>query len=151
MLKGEAVWAWLSRIHTGQPLDAIRHSHRIEYTRAKTRGSRETTRPWAEMKHRLRRRLCRPFSSIPIPRPNQISVFQTPQKTTIDDDEKFISILNDIVRGKESWKSAFTNPSISAHLKPHHVEKVLISNLHDSRGTARMETQQGPLSCLLRW
>ncbi|GAB2286656.1 hypothetical protein Dimus_021052 [Dionaea muscipula] len=40
-----------------------------------------------------------------------------------DCDETFISYLNQIVRGKGSWKLYLNNPSISQKLKAHHVEK----------------------------
>ncbi|PKI36414.1 hypothetical protein CRG98_043196 [Punica granatum] len=50
-----------------------------------------------------------------------------------ESDAQFVSLLRNIVRGKHSWSSAFNNPFITASLRPHHVEKVLVETLEDSR------------------
>ncbi|KAJ6777835.1 PPR CONTAINING PLANT-LIKE PROTEIN [Salix koriyanagi] len=50
-----------------------------------------------------------------------------------DKDSQFIVTLKNIVRGKQSWIIAFNDPFISNKLKPHHVEKVLLLTLDDSR------------------
>ncbi|KAJ7012557.1 hypothetical protein NC653_002571 [Populus alba x Populus x berolinensis] len=75
---------------------------------------------------------------------NPIPIFQTKPKhlyctSAIQDndvkDSQFIATLRNIVRGKESWKIAFNDPFISTKLKPHHVEKVLLLTLDDTRIT----------------
>ncbi|XLR13728.1 hypothetical protein S83_041666 [Arachis hypogaea] len=48
-------------------------------------------------------------------------------------DTRFVSLLSDIVRGNQSWKLAFNDPSISSTLRPHHVEQLLIRTLDDSK------------------
>ncbi|KAK4783599.1 hypothetical protein SAY86_007973 [Trapa natans] len=50
-----------------------------------------------------------------------------------DSDPQFVSVLNNIVRGKHSWSYAFNNPFIIASLRPYHVEKVLLETLDDPR------------------
>ncbi|KAJ6755407.1 PENTATRICOPEPTIDE REPEAT-CONTAINING PROTEIN [Salix purpurea] len=50
-----------------------------------------------------------------------------------DKDSQFIVTLKNIVQGKQSWIIAFNDPFISIKLKPHHVEKVLLLTLDDSR------------------
>ncbi|KAK6163210.1 hypothetical protein DH2020_000074 [Rehmannia glutinosa] len=50
-----------------------------------------------------------------------------------DDDENFLVLLNDVVRGKQSWAIALDNPSISNRLNPIHIESFILQNLHDSR------------------
>ena len=48
-------------------------------------------------------------------------------------DLQFVASLTEIVRGNQSWRVAFNNSFISQTLKPHHVEKVLVQTLDDSR------------------
>ncbi|KAK9940425.1 hypothetical protein M0R45_017087 [Rubus argutus] len=57
----------------------------------------------------------------------------TPKDDDENDDPHFVSNLSDVVRGKQSWKMAFSDPFISSSLKPHHVEKVLIQNIRNPR------------------
>lgn len=76
----------------------------------------------------------RPLSNrrFPIkPTPNPTSSIAAAAEDRRDNDEKFVSLLRNIVRGKQSWKVAFNNPLISNNLKPHHIEKVLLQTLDD--------------------
>lgn len=59
----------------------------------------------------------------------------TSQRPTeqFNSDDKFVAILRDILRGKQSWKVAFNNSFILDRLESHHVEKVLIQTVDDPR------------------
>ncbi|KAK9279867.1 hypothetical protein L1049_013550 [Liquidambar formosana] len=67
-------------------------------------------------------KLLRPHPPLSNPRfRRNISTTTTSTAATTAEDDHFVTILNDIVRGNQSWKIALNNTSISRKLNPHHV------------------------------